>query len=90
MALRMGLSQRLLVWSGFGIVKLKLLAICFVRFSSRWYRAGSWVSDHTTFSGQETMKEMQSLSHTIQLLQRQVMEAESLFEPWKLRDEAAW
>jgi hypothetical protein len=36
------------------------------------------------------MKETRSLSCTIQILQKQVMEAESLFESWKLQDEAAW
>ena len=36
------------------------------------------------------MKDTRSLSNTIQLLQKQVMEAESLFETWRLQDEAAW
>jgi len=34
------------------------------------------------------MKESSSLGETIQLLQRQVAEADSRFQPWKQQDEA--
>ena len=36
------------------------------------------------------MKESNSLGETIQLLQRQVAEADSLFRPWQQQDEAMW